>query len=79
MVTKALHGEYSVFCTSAPRKIDLLCEPMQASADETFQKLCLRVADETDPHKLELLKQRLRLLSLNEEQHNENKEETARG
>jgi hypothetical protein len=30
----------------------------------TFRALCIRLADEKDPRKLELLKQRLRLLLL---------------
>jgi len=34
--------------------------------DNVFRALCLRLADETDPHKVELLKQRLRLLLLTE-------------
>ena len=37
---------------------------MPAHPDEAFRALCLRLADETDPHKVELLKQRLRLLLL---------------
>jgi hypothetical protein len=44
---------------------------MSASTEDTFRRLCLRVADETDPHKIELLKQRLRLLLLNDEQRGE--------
>jgi hypothetical protein len=32
-----------------------------------FQALCVKVADEKDPKKLELLKERLRLLLLSEE------------
>jgi hypothetical protein len=34
---------------------------------EIFRKLCIKVADEKDPKKLELLKERLRLLLLSEE------------
>jgi len=34
--------------------------------DDAFRALCLRLSDETDPHKVELLKQRLRLLLLTE-------------
>jgi hypothetical protein len=30
--------------------------------DETFRALCIKIADEKDPKKLELLKERVRLL-----------------
>jgi hypothetical protein len=34
--------------------------------NETFRALCVKVADETDPRKIEVLKQRMRLLLLQE-------------
>jgi hypothetical protein len=34
---------------------------------QMFQAICLKVANEKDPRKLELLKERLRLLLLSEE------------
>jgi hypothetical protein len=39
---------------------------MTMMLNETFRALCVRVADEKDPKKLELLKQRMRLLLLQE-------------
>ena len=39
---------------------------MPTHPDDAFRALCLRVADETDSRKIELLKQRLRLLLLTE-------------
>jgi len=39
---------------------------MPTHPDDAFRALCLKVADETDPRKIELLKQRLRLLLLTE-------------
>jgi hypothetical protein len=34
---------------------------------DKFRALCVKVADENDPHKIELLKQRMRLLMLADE------------
>jgi hypothetical protein len=36
--------------------------PMDPLKNDLFRALCLKVADETDPKKLELLKQRMRIL-----------------
>jgi hypothetical protein len=43
---------------------------------ELFRAICMKVADETDPHKLELLKQRLRLLLSEETQRPIDKKQT---
>lgn len=45
--------------------------------DEAFRELCIKVADETDPKKLELLKQRLRLLLLQEQTRKESEQTAA--